>query len=274
MLEALARSNRDLIVDDDGDRSTILASVLSSVLRKPVQSLMTALLVACVGTIVVNATALQRGNHPAPLFAKAIAEAERPRAKAPSSETTPLPPVRLAREEATGSTPVLSEDAVLVLAVQQALTLKGYDVGVPDGIVGPKTTAAIRSYQQKSGLEVDGSVSSALLQALNRRSEIPQKAPATNLDPDVEVADPIAALIEAGPAQEQPAAAKPDPRLRAVQRALADLGYGQIEDTGTLDPKTTAAIRDFEEDRALPVTGRLSPKLVREIERMQGTPLR
>ena len=36
--------------------------------------------------------------------------------------------------------------------VQQALSDKGYDVGPIDGIMGPRTSAALRSYQQKNNL--------------------------------------------------------------------------------------------------------------------------
>jgi peptidoglycan hydrolase-like protein with peptidoglycan-binding domain len=59
----------------------------------------------------------------------------------------------------------------------------------------------------------------------------------------------------------------------AIQRALADFGYGQINPTGIYDPATRAAIEKFERDRRLPVTGQVSEQLVRELSAMTGRPL-
>jgi peptidoglycan hydrolase-like protein with peptidoglycan-binding domain len=39
---------------------------------------------------------------------------------------------------------------------QQALKDKGFDPGPVDGVMGPKTRAAIRSYQEKNSLAADG----------------------------------------------------------------------------------------------------------------------
>ena len=61
--------------------------------------------------------------------------------------------------------------------------------------------------------------------------------------------------------------------MLAVQRALADFGYGQISPTGVYDPQTKAAIEKFERDRRLPVTGQVSDDLVRELSAMTGRPL-
>ena len=73
--------------------------------------------------------------------------------------------------------------------------------------------------------------------------------------------DPIAELIA------------PSSRVLAVQRALADYGYGQIKPTGVAGPDTQAAIEKFERDHRLPVTGQVSDGLVRELSAMTGRPL-
>lgn len=73
--------------------------------------------------------------------------------------------------------------------------------------------------------------------------------------------DPIAELLE------------PSNRMIAVQRALAEFGYGQIKPTGTLGPETRAAIEKFERERNLPVTGQISDRLTRELATMKGSPL-
>jgi hypothetical protein len=74
--------------------------------------------------------------------------------------------------------------------------------------------------------------------------------------------DPIAELIGSSS------------RITAVQRALADFGYGQIKPTGTLDQPTSMAIEKFEREHNLPPTGRLSERLVSELAAMIGHPIR
>ena len=53
--------------------------------------------------------------------------------------------------------------------IQKALNNKGYKLDV-DGVIGPKTTAAIKDYQQKNGLAVDGIVGDKTWAALNKES--------------------------------------------------------------------------------------------------------
>jgi peptidoglycan hydrolase-like protein with peptidoglycan-binding domain len=73
--------------------------------------------------------------------------------------------------------------------------------------------------------------------------------------------DPIADLIG------------PSPRITAVQRALSEFGYGQIKPSGVLDEPTGAAIEKFERDHKLPVTGRITDRLISDLTSMVGHPL-
>jgi hypothetical protein len=73
--------------------------------------------------------------------------------------------------------------------------------------------------------------------------------------------DPIADLI------------RPSPRVAAVQRALSDYGYGQIEASGILDDATIAAVEKFERERKLPVTGEVTDRLVDALSALAGRPL-
>lgn len=52
------------------------------------------------------------------------------------------------------------------LALQRGLTRQGYDLGTLDGVIGSQTEAAIRAFQTRRGLPVDGQASRALLEAL------------------------------------------------------------------------------------------------------------
>lgn len=86
-------------------------------------------------------------------------------------------------------------------------------------------------------------------------------APRPVAPPPTVRSDPIADLLA------------PSKRVLAVQRALADFGYGQIKPTGTYDAATRAAIEKFERDHRLPVTGEISDRVVRELAAMTGRPL-
>ena len=52
--------------------------------------------------------------------------------------------------------------------LQTLLGRAGFDVGTPDGVVGPKTRAAVVAYQGRAGLAADGHISGRLLDALKR----------------------------------------------------------------------------------------------------------
>jgi len=68
-------------------------------------------------------------------------------------------------------------------------------------------------------------------------------------------------------------APSPSKRILSVQRALSDFGYGQIKPTGTLDAPTQEAIKQFEHSKKMPVTGQISPRLLRELSATTGRPL-
>lgn len=53
-----------------------------------------------------------------------------------------------------------------VIIVQQLLIKRGYDLGDPDGIVGPKTMAVVAQLQVKAGLPPTGLPNQQLLTAL------------------------------------------------------------------------------------------------------------
>jgi formate hydrogenlyase subunit 3/multisubunit Na+/H+ antiporter MnhD subunit len=64
------------------------------------------------------------------------------------------------------SAPALSNS--LVRMVQQALLAAGYDPGPIDGLIGPRTRAAVRQLQQDNGLTADGIISFAVLDLLQQ----------------------------------------------------------------------------------------------------------
>ena len=55
-----------------------------------------------------------------------------------------------------------------IVSWQRALIKLGYDIGDADGVVGPKTTQAVKDFQTKSGLVSDGKVGPKTIEALNK----------------------------------------------------------------------------------------------------------
>ncbi len=95
---------------------------------------------------------------------------------------------------------------------------------------------------------------------------------ATALPDPIPVAAPAAPVV-AAPAQPDPAAIQHQ-RYASVQNALNQMGYGPVPTDGTLNEETVNAIRRFELDNGLPITGkignRLTDRLV-SIGAMKGT---
>ena len=90
-----------------------------------------------------------------------------------------------------------------------------------------------------------------------------QRAPAKSEAPRAASRpDPIADIL-----------AGPSPRVTAVQRALNDFGYGPLKATGNYGSETIAAVKKFERDRKMPVTGQISPRLLQELSTLTGKPI-
>jgi peptidoglycan hydrolase-like protein with peptidoglycan-binding domain len=85
--------------------------------------------------------------------------------------------------------------------------------------------------------------------------------------------DPIAEIISASVGSQSRVTAVPQSRIMAVQRVLSDFGYGQIRPSGIVDEPTSAAIEKFESEHKLPVTGRLSDRLISARAAMTGRPV-
>lgn len=208
--------------------------------------------VAAVGLVLINALLLQTGPHPAPLFVDSPA----PGAAVPIVLPRPRPVenrVDLPTPPAAPAAPAARSRAEIVADIQRGLAQRGFYDGAPDGIYGPKTDIAVRDFEHAAGLKPSTEPNEALLRAISR-SNI--KAPPKSL-----ARDPIADLLA------------PSKRIVAVQRALADYGFGQIRPTGAYDPATRAAIEEFERYRKLPVTGQLSERFLRELAAVTGRPL-
>jgi peptidoglycan hydrolase-like protein with peptidoglycan-binding domain len=128
--------------------------------------------------------------------------------------------------------------------VQVALSSLGYAVGTPDGVIGPKSRAAIRAYQVDSGMPASGEPSIALHEKL--QASLAQRSG------------------QAKPAP-QPAPTVSAAMISEAQAELRRRGYEIAAITGTANAGTTAAVRAYQADARLPVTGEISSDLMQQL---------
>jgi peptidoglycan hydrolase-like protein with peptidoglycan-binding domain len=216
------------------------------------------------GTILVNVLFLQSGPHPAPMFkgpptVKPAATATKPAVLAESPAPRPRPAEPVAAPAAAPAKAVARTPGEIINDIQRELARRGYYDGGVDGLYGPKTDGAIRDFEQANGLKPSTEPSETLLAAI-------VKAPAKGAARTAAVRPPAAVRNEV----ERPA---PSKRVIALQRALADYGYGQLRPSGIVDAETQSAIEKFERERRLPVTGQPSDRVLRELAAMTGRPL-
>ena len=224
--------------------------------------------------ILVNVLLLQSGPHPAPMFKPAPCAAASPAtgSATPQSDVG-VPRTRAARRQPPSRRrPPLGPPrpaAEIVADIQRELARRGFYDGVVDGRYGPKTDAAIRDFEQAAGLKPSAEPNEALLRC-DQRSNAAGLRSAPSAARRACPHDPIAACRRSRPDAE---VLSPSKRVAAVQRALAEFGYGQIKPTGVVDSDTQAAIEKFERDRRLPVTGQVSDRVTRELSSVTGRPL-
>ncbi|MDX6806549.1 peptidoglycan-binding domain-containing protein [Terrihabitans rhizophilus] len=125
----------------------------------------------------------------------------------------------------------------LVKEVQSELGRRGIYDGVADGVTGPNTVSAIRSYQIAAGLEANGEATPELLAVLRHNTQPTQPA----------------------------AAGIPPSDVLQVQRLLVKLGHTGLKPDGVVGEATRTAIRKFEAKRGLPQKGEVTAALKREL---------
>lgn len=142
---------------------------------------------------------------------------------------------RAAGEASPSASPITSGPAATpsddVVSAQRQLKERGYYSGPVDGVIGPGTDAALRAFQRDRGLSISGRLDSATIRALA-------------------AAPPTSTSI---------------PDIRTAQRQLRDRGYYSGPIDGVVGPATEAALRTYQRDRGLTITGRLDSPTVRSL---------
>lgn len=260
-----ARTNRDRRSSADLADLNEEAGISSIVFDNPVVAGGWLVMLLTGGIIIANATSFQSEPHPAPLFSTRDAvplEADR-------TQNTPKPAYSL-----------------LVHDAQLELRRLGFYEGLLDGIKGPATDRAVRAYQRSRSLSDTGTISAALVARLALDTgepsdglpsgdvvPIPQSAPATGGTPLPPGDIPRSAVTGSTGIPKPQSQPEGDRRILQIQSALADLGYGPLAVDGVMGDQTASAIRRFELDRGLPITGSLNDRVRQELERMSGRKL-
>ncbi|EKE76357.1 peptidoglycan-binding domain-containing protein [Oceanibaculum indicum] len=155
-------------------------------------------------------------------------------------------PTPLVMAQAVESMPEQMRTAT-IRAIQETLNEKGFKAGPVDGAMGPRTRSALRDYQRKAGLPVDGVASKDVLDHMKfARPE-----------------------VSAGTGSTAPKQVAGDPLTRDVQRELLRLGYygGAID--GLYGPATRQAIERYQYDHGKSVTGNVGQDLLEELRGMK-----
>jgi peptidoglycan hydrolase-like protein with peptidoglycan-binding domain len=124
--------------------------------------------------------------------------------------------------------PPADDRAERVKALQRQLGWLGYEPGPDDGRYGPLTTGAVKRFQQAHDLPTDGIVDRATADVL--RASVVQRPSSDRID-----------------------------RVKALQRQLVWLGLDPGAIDGRYGAQTTEAVRRFQEDHELLVSGIVDP---------------
>ena len=157
--------------------------------------------------------------------------------KGKAAKVMTLPPV-------VGATMRLNNTGEAVASLQQRLTELMYDVGEVSGVYNKKTIAAVKKFQQKNGVTVDGLAGYETQMLLYSLQAIPadaQAAPAPTALPQAPKT-----IIRQGDTGED---------VEKVQYRLVELGYYQGLVDGTFGATSVAALQHFQQMNYLQADG-------------------
>lgn len=250
------------------------------------------------GLIIANALVFQSGRHPAPFFATREAPVSAP--AAPAVTEAQLERQRLVRDIQV-ELRRLGMYGGLLDGLNGPATERGVRAyqrarGLPE--TGDIDTALLARLAMDTGADVDnlpplpplppqtapghsssGQPSPTASSASNpstgsvRTTRVTPPVPS----PSAPRAQTVSAPANAGPVP--PASVGSNAlsgdraRIARLQAALSEMGYGPISVDGFAGEQTANAIRRFELDRGLAITGALGPMVEQEVEKVLGRPL-
>ena len=180
------------------------------------------LLIVIGAAIAFNALFMQQARHPAPFYSTRVAASDTGQPARPANGT--------------------------IRSVQTALKELRYYSGSVDGVAGAETEEAITQFERAARLPVTGRVDEALLARLNHALTRQTWS------------KPRIATETADQATEK--APLPDPMVAVIQEALSDAAYGPLTGDGIMGRRTIDAVRRFQLDQGMKVTGAIDDILI------------
>lgn len=260
------------------------------------------------GFVAANALWYQPGHHPSPFLR--TRDEDDPNGIAGYRMTSPLgehgnvTTFRIERQTDTPQAPAMQngqqiaatpavpgqpqashQPSELVAEIQRELSRRGLYEGPADGLIGPRTTAAILFFEETVGMEQTGEPTSRILSALKIDSAttvaaipkaVPQDRPAASNGGGVAI-DPVAAAIRNAETPTPKAqnislsssnAAKPAPKdmVSKIQQGLVNIAYADVKVDGVAGEQTRQAIRNFEKHYRLPETGEPNDAVLKKLK--------
>ncbi|MBY2923221.1 peptidoglycan-binding protein [Rhizobium leguminosarum] len=239
--------------------------------------------------VAANALWYQPGLHPHPIFrtrdpqSPTVIGARRPAEEQQGDVTT----FRIERPQDTATTnatpapaPPGQQPSQLVMDIQQQLVRRGLYNGIPDGIIGPRTSAAILFFEETVGMTQTGDPTPEVLVALKTDAAGPSTVPAERPHEDVSskaaAEDPVAAAIRSAEktVKTVPSAAKQVPSSQItnvdlvlkIQKGLSNMAYANVGVDGVAGEQTRAAIRHFQKHYNLPEDGEPNQAVLKKLK--------
>ncbi|WP_160005416.1 peptidoglycan-binding domain-containing protein [Rhizobium sp. 18055] len=180
----------------------------------------------------------------------------------------------------------------LVMDIQTELVRRGLYNGAPDGVIGPRTSAAILFFEETVGMPQSGDATPEVLAALKTDSvgpsTIPSERPREDVSSKASAEDPVAAAIRSAertvktaptpislkqtPATQASGKPAPSTTLSSVdlvlkiQQGLVNMAYTNVGIDGVVGEQTRVAIRHFQKHYNLPENGEPSEAVLKKLK--------
>ena len=237
-------------------RSKLIAGFSTRVQKYPALAGGATALAVAMSLITANAVWYQPEQHPSPIFSTRSADMTTTsnvrhistnRVKTVSSKTVKSRPAKPVSDELTKE-------------LQMALADKNIYTGAIDGLYGSRTKTAIMTYQEQMKLKASGRVSVKLLSHILMSGKVVERVPV----PAQQIALPgeqknIRSIIES------------KSLVSAIQAGLKNYGYDDIIIDGVMGNQTSNAIKRFELDYGLQITGEASKLLLKKLNDIGAT---
>ncbi|MBB3311120.1 peptidoglycan hydrolase-like protein with peptidoglycan-binding domain [Rhizobium sp. BK196] len=239
--------------------------------------------------VAANALWYQPGAHPHPIFRTRDPGAPNaigfhPQAELQGNVTT----FRIERpDDSTATTQTTPPPAVaapqpsqLVMDIQKELIRRGLYNGNADGVIGPRTSAAILFFEETVGMAQNGEATPDVLAALKTDaagpSTVPVEKPREDVTSKATEEDPVAAAIRSaektvktapsGPKQVPLSGISNVDLVLKIQKGLVNMAYANVGVDGVAGEQTRAAIRHFQKHYNLPENGEPSEAVLKKLK--------